>query len=285
MSKLKKAILSPAGHRREIISTLQKLGRRHDLQSAFRDWVEMFAIALSNRVDLRQYDLREARYMQIVKTYDKDELQQFCNLTGHIIMLLEIEAEDQFSKIFGELQISNKHMGQFFTPWHVCYLSAKLNVDSSLKEKVAESGFVTMQEPCCGAGGMVLAFAQACQDEGVNPATDIHCTAVDIDAQCVHMTYIQASLFGIPAIIHRGNIIRMEFSEVWYTPAHILFGWNSKLRARHIDERDKSWWRAYTTAQRIDFCVKHGIDLETALDNVASEEVRTAREKNQLETA
>lgn len=43
------------------------------------------------------------------------------------------------------------------------------------------------------------------------------------------MTYLQLSILHISAIIILGNTLLMEERDLWYTPAHILGGWNYKL--------------------------------------------------------
>jgi len=55
-------------------------------------------------------------------------------------------------------------------------------------------------------------------------------TAVDVDRRVVHMAYIQFALMHIPALVIKGDILRMEFREEWATCAHVLGGWAGKLR-------------------------------------------------------
>ena len=106
---------------------------------------------------------------------------------------------------------------------------ARMQVDA-IKPIVEEKGFVTVQEPCCGSGAMVVALADVMREEDINYQQHMHVTAIDIDSQCVHMAYLQLSLLHIPAVVIRGDTLRMEFSECWYTPAHHLGFWDNKLR-------------------------------------------------------
>src|SRR6185369_13939648 len=39
------------------------------------------------------------------------------------------------------------------------------------------------------------------------------------------------SLMGIPAIVYRGDSLRNTMTERWFTPFHIIWGWNHKLRS------------------------------------------------------
>lgn len=46
------------------------------------------------------------------------------------------------------------------------------------------------------------------------------------------MTYLQLALLHVPAIVVHGNALSLEEWEHWYTPAHVLGGWNARLRQR-----------------------------------------------------
>jgi hypothetical protein len=51
------------------------------------------------------------------------------------------------------------------------------------------------------------------------------------------MAYLQLSLLHIPARITHGNSLSLDEFSHWYTPAHILGGWNFKLRRDPITAR------------------------------------------------
>lgn len=53
-------------------------------------------------------------------------------------------------------------------------------------------------------------------------------TAVDVDLKCVHMAYLQFSLYGIPAVVIHGNTLSVEEWSRWYTPIYIVNGWTRK---------------------------------------------------------
>ena len=57
-------------------------------------------------------------------------------------------------------------------------------------------------------------------------------TATDVDLKCVHMAFLQLSLLNIPAVVVHGNSLSLEEYSHWFTPAHILNGWDHKLRHR-----------------------------------------------------
>lgn len=70
---------------------------------------------------------------------------------------------------------------------------------------------------------MVMGLVNALKN--VNHCSQIVVTGVDIDLKCVHMAYLQLSLYGIPAVIIHGNTLTCEEWSRWYTPSYIMGGW------------------------------------------------------------
>ncbi len=65
--------------------------------------------------------------------------------------------------------------------------------------------------------------------QGFKPGKELFVQAVDIDIICAMMTYIQLSLYDIPAIVAHGNTLAMEINSEWYTPAFVVDEWYKKL--------------------------------------------------------
>lgn len=235
--------IKPAGRPgKELARMLNALGHRHSLERVFRDFVEMSALAISNAVDLAQHKKREAQYMDIVKRYDSAEASNMAKMLSLLVDELELSlGECVFAPLMSELELfssNRKYFGQFFTPWSLSYMMAKMTFGpkSDIEKMMHPHGFVTAMEPACGAGAMVLAMARALMDEGIDYQRCLHVTAVDIDPMCAHMTYVQASLVGIPACIIHGDSIRLTEHAAYYTPLHVLHGWGPRLRfARKAD--------------------------------------------------
>lgn len=222
----------PTDHRKELVKLLSGLCHRHDRWRVYSDFCEMAAISLSNAVDRAQYGPREARYMQIVKAYTRDEVNAFPKALGHLVEALEQGPSDVLGHVFHELELHNKYTGQFFTPFEVCRMMAKMTIGdcTDLRERIAARGFVTAQEPAVGTGAMVIALADEMREAGINYQQHLHVTAIDVDAKCVHAAYVQFALLHIPAVIVHGNTLSLQEWSHWYTPAHILDGWQWKLR-------------------------------------------------------
>ena len=209
-------------------------GCRYGTWEVFSNYVEMAAISISNAIDLAQRDAREARYMAIVKGYRPEELQRFPEMLGLLVMALETEVSDVLGKTYHDLELHNKWMGQYFTPFTICQMMAQMTLGdvSDLEAEIAARGFVTAAEPSCGSGAMMLALAAEMRAGGVNYQQHLHITATDVDLKCVHMAFLQLSLLNIPAVVVHGNSLSLEEYSHWFTPAHILNGWDHKLRHR-----------------------------------------------------
>lgn len=221
---------------KSICKLIDDVGRRHHRWQVFSDFVEMGACAVSNKVDFSQYDVREDRYMQIVKKYEKDEIQAFPKMLAELFSALDGEPQDLLGMVFHELELHNKYTGQFFTPYSLCQLMASMQVDENTDRIIEQNGFITLSEPACGSGAMIIAFADALKQRCHDISKTMHVTATDVDVKCVHMAFLQLSLIGIPGLIIHGNTLSLEEWAVWGTPHHIIDRWPERLRHRQPEE-------------------------------------------------
>jgi len=219
---------------REFDRTIQALSHRHERWRVFSDFCEMAACSFDNV--FRKREEREQQYLKVVSRYEKEEVDQLCNLLSYTTMGLSVtEPQDFLGMAFQRLELSSHWKGQFFTPHEVSMLMAQMMIDSGVKQTIEELGYVTVSEPAVGAGGMVIAFATALRSQGFEPQRQAFFEARDIDSTCVHMTMIQLSLLGLPAAIILGDTIKMEQRDIFYTPAFHLGLWHNRLKARTTD--------------------------------------------------
>ena len=217
-------------------SDLGKLMRaaagRRNLWEVFSDFCEMAACAISNPVDLHHRAEREARYMRCIGLYEPAEQELFPEMLAALVERMEQGPDDVLGRLFSELELYNADRGQFFTPYELCKTIAALQIGdpTHMAAAIEAQGFVTVSEPACGAGAMIIAFQELMRQAGFNPQTQMHATCQDIDSRGVHMCYLHLSLLHIPAAVILGNTLAVECREVWYTPAHILGGWSRRLR-------------------------------------------------------
>ncbi|MGE4043404.1 MAG: N-6 DNA methylase [Acetobacteraceae bacterium] len=224
-------------HRKALLKLIQQTAHRHSTWQVFSDFCELGALSISNAVDKPQLDEREKRYMEIIKRYNREEIDRFPQMLGALVLALEENPSDILGPLFHDLELHNHWKGQYFSPFPICQLMAKMTLGpkGEIEQLLAERGYVTASEPACGSGAMVIALSQAMRDEGFNPQTQLHVTATDLDARCVHMAYLQLSLLNIPAIIQHGNTLTMEEFGRWHTPAHIMGGWTWRTRRSPVN--------------------------------------------------
>ncbi|MFT0173386.1 N-6 DNA methylase [Paraburkholderia mimosarum] len=250
-SAQRKHDLTADAHQRNLVALFNEFSYGHHINTVFRDFVELAALAISNSVDRAQCDTREKRYLEIVGKYKPEEVARFPRMLGELTLSFEKRVEvmvaarsvgargggltDVLGETYMMLDLGNDRSGQFFTPYHVSHLMASMLVGATI-DSARSRGFERVHEPACGAGGMVIATAEAFHDAGLNYQQAMHATCIDIDPCCVHMAYLQLSLLHIPAIVVHGNALSMEMWGHWFTPAHVLGGWSHRLRARRSED-------------------------------------------------
>ena len=127
----------PPDHQKELLKLFGSLAYRHSAWQVFVDFAEAAAISLSNAVDWAQRDPREERYMAIVKRYKPEELATFPKMLGELTLALEEEPSDVLGRTFHDLELHNKWSGQFFSPYPLCRMMAKMTVAVGKGAKVA----------------------------------------------------------------------------------------------------------------------------------------------------
>jgi type I restriction-modification system DNA methylase subunit len=193
----------------------------------FSDFIEISAIAISNRADLSNFNSREKRYFEIIKDYSKQELDLFTKMFAELVNALSLEMTDVLGELFMELELGSKWKGQFFTPMSICELCGSL-IAGDYKKIIDAKGFIQMSEPAVGGGAMIIGVAKALMREKINYQKSMIVTAVDLDLKAVHMCYVQLALLSIPAIVCHGNTLTVEVFSQWKTPIYILDGWDFK---------------------------------------------------------
>lgn len=214
---------------------LRDLSHRHSLWKVWQDFLTLCATTISNAVDPVQRETREAQYMATIRGYNKEELDEFARGFALVAEGLELGHSDLLGSLFMQLELGNAWAGRFFTPYCVAHMMGKMTMHDA-REHIARRGFVTISDPCVGGGAMLIGAAHALLDDGINYQHHMHSTAQDIDITAVHMAYVQLTLLHVPAVVIHGNSLKNETLSAWYTPAHVLGGWGTRLRdAERLD--------------------------------------------------
>lgn len=230
-------------HQKAIADKFESLlhSGRHSRWTIWSDFVTMAACTLS-LADLRKREERERMYAGIAKKYSQKEMDCFCAMFADLVSAFdENPAQDLLGELFMRLELGNDHNGQFFTPYNVCTMMAMMTA-GDLKAQIEKKGYIGVNDPCCGAGALLIAFANEAKRQGINYQQHIEFVAQDIDFTVAMMCYIQLSLLGCSGYVIVGNTLTtpptepLENQNVWYTPVYILTGWRWRHPIKSISE-------------------------------------------------
>ncbi|NBI91870.1 SAM-dependent DNA methyltransferase [Lachnospiraceae bacterium] len=228
-----KGIRGSTEFEKQFIDVFEQLCRRHHSWKVWQDFVNMSACAIANAVDKRPevWKLREDSYMETIKRYSKDELNLISDLLGITTLALEENpAQDFLGKFYMRLD--------FGSGWHVAELMAKLQLGDEAKGQIASKDYISVCDSCCGAGCMLMAFANVCKDDmDINYQRSVLFVGQDIDEVVAKMCYIQISLLGCPGYVVVGNSLSEPIcgttiepsykkpENIWFTPLYFTDVW------------------------------------------------------------
>lgn len=202
------------------------------ISQVFSDFCEVAAIAIRNSVERDGFRKREDRYLEVTTAYQREELDRFAEVLALLGLELERNPSDVLGSLYMSLDLGNAGTGQFFTPYEVSRIMAAMTIGDVSGRLTEESSFITLAEPTCGAGGMIIAASDVIRSQGFDPTERMHVTAQDVDIIAVHMTYLQISLLGLPGVVHHGDTLKAEIWDSWPTPAHVVGRWPHRLAQR-----------------------------------------------------
>lgn len=229
-----------------IVKMYNSLIGSHQLWELWQDSMTMFALSISNTVDGRYRDKREAMYMDIAHKYTKDEMQVFPKIFGEIIMQLEAEPEqDLLGDLYMQLDLGSHWHGQFFTPYNLCAMIAKTQLGQ--KEYTVENVKpISVCDCACGGGALLIAsaheFRKAIQHTGLNAQHYICLFAQDLSQVSAMMCYVQLSLLGCAAKVKLGDSLMNPLveqdngSDIWYTPMWFSDVWTIRRLIGRMDK-------------------------------------------------
>lgn len=224
-------------YKKNFQNNFDKLSRNYSKYVVFSDFVKICAISIYNSI-AKDKGL-EKDYLKTIKTYRKEDQILFSKMFADLIMMYQTVDDiiDILGPIYEHENLSNPQSGQFFTPSNIAELMSKISIYSdknNFEKIIKEKGFITMCEPCCGSGVMIIAFTKVLKSFGINYQEDVLVTANDISDVCTFMTYIQLALYGIPAIVYCGNALTGEVRFKMETPLYFLHCW--KFRKAFIQK-------------------------------------------------
>jgi len=212
---------------KEFNAKLQSLDRSKSIETVFRDFLTLSTYSLAQPF-YRSEEI-EQKYIETVKNYTKEQANEFPKMLALLVSALEEKHQDFLGQVYSLNNFGNANKGQFFTPYHISKMMAEINMPD-IENQLENYDYVTLSEPCCGSGGMIIAFAESLKSNGYNYQHQLYVEAIDIDELCFKMTYIQLSLLGIPAKVIRGDSLAVQHYEVLYTPFYFIADFPAKFK-------------------------------------------------------
>ncbi len=218
-------------YKKEFCILMDRFAFRYSRWQVWNDFLSLSALSLANVMPGPEKEGREERYRTIMDGYRKEEQEIFPQMLGLVVMALEEEPEQDFlGSLYHCLDLQQEQKGQFFTPYHICEFMSELQFAEDRKAgQLGGRGYISVSDPACGAGAMLIAFANVARKHGINYQKNVLFVAQDIDRTAAMMCYIQLSLLGCPAVVAIGDSLAKPFphpdNEVWCTLFYRLNQW------------------------------------------------------------
>lgn len=209
--------------KQNIINAINMISGKYSAYEVFTDWIRCMALSISNSLEMTHNKLwqeRERAYLDTIKKYTLEEQIRLCKMSAWLAETLDEGPDDVLGTVYMESGMGSKAAGQFFTPFNVSELCAKVAINIDI---LNENDVIELNEPSCGGGGMILAAAKVLHDAGINFQKRLKVIAQDLDWKGVYMCYVQLSLLGINAICVQGDTLQQPFDIRKTERSHMLF--------------------------------------------------------------
>lgn len=221
---------------KEIVRLINSLSGKWSAWEIWQDFIIMSAISLANVFD--KQEALEKEYMQRASKYKPQELDVFAKMLAEVVDALDSNPDqDYLGELFMELELGDNWKGQFFTPYCVCKAMAAINC-GNIGDTIKQRGWVSVNDPACGAGALLIAVANQCKEQKINYQTDVLFVAQDIDFLAGCMCFIQMCLIGCPGYVviadtiahpaqtyDRRGLLPISGQNVLYTPMFFRRQW------------------------------------------------------------
>ncbi len=217
---------------KQLESKFKTISSHKNQYEKFKDFVDFSFWSLSNCI-YKDQEI-ENKYISLASNYKKEEMIVMSEILSLLVLEMEKIPNDYLGDFLMSIGGGDDFKGQFFTPQHICDFMAELSL-SEQDHIVKEKGFITLMEPACGAGAMIIGFYKAMLNKGYNPQTQLYVHSTDLCTIVYKMCYIQLSILGISATVVNGNSLTLEEFDRKSTPFYFLNNWDDRLRFHDLN--------------------------------------------------
>lgn len=239
-----------AGWEKEFLKLFNQLTYSRSSWQVWEGLMTAMACAICNAADRREEPLarREAQYERAIKELGGVDIP--AQIFSVVVMALEENPNQDFlGKLYMNLNLGSHWHGQFFTPYNVSELMARMLMcgDKDPAAEIEQKGYISIADCCIGGGAMMIAATNIFREKGINYQNHVIFAGQDIDRVAAMMAYIQLSLLGCPGYIVVGDTLanpmighalfpqENEGQEVWYTPFFMTDVWEGRRLAYRMD--------------------------------------------------
>ena len=223
--------------------SLQQEARRYIRQHAASD--------IDDAAWQADFDKHEHVYLDIAKRYSAEALKAIAAAFGELQLAARTDEGYVYGDLLGDIymnvvvsQSKQKWNGTFFTPFSLCVMMAQMTIGDAAAEgharvvqamalaslpmtaeDVAETMLrthydalalhlqsITVCEPACGSGAMVIAFASVAPRWAIDLGL-YRFTCIDINPVCADMCMIQCWLYGLHAEVYCADALTVPLVE------------------------------------------------------------------------
>lgn len=176
-----------------------------------------------------------ANAIKLTGDYSATEKKMLEALIRLLPQVLQENPRDFLGECVMNLELGSAAMGQYFTPDSLAGLKLEL-LKEEFTIEIEKHGFIIIQEPAVGSGGLIIKIANGLAEAGFNPSAVLFVSCIDVDSFAADMAYIQLSLLGIAAEVITGDTLRNEVKRKRYTLAYTMNKFNDRLKVRRMFE-------------------------------------------------
>ncbi|HDZ2185438.1 TPA: N-6 DNA methylase [Klebsiella pneumoniae] len=219
-------LMSEQHSRSRFIHVFKDTGRHLGRWEVFSDFLSLAASELDMARIRAPESIEHCR--KICARYEASDIAKMQEMFCMMVCALEAKFHDFLGAIFMVLELGDNFRGQYFTPYPVQSLMARMLMPG-VRDTIRREGIATVSDPACGAAGMLIAYAECLLEADINPSMHMFGSCIDIDPVAADMAFIQLYVLGIATEVVTGNTLTMQIRRVRYTPVYYLNEFEKRL--------------------------------------------------------
>jgi hypothetical protein len=160
-------MMSEQYSRGRFIRVFKDTGRHLGRWEVFSDFLSLAASELDMARIRTPESMEHCR--KICARYEATDIANMQEMFCLMVCALEAKFHDFLGAIFMELELGDNFRGQYFTPYSVQCLMARMLMPG-VRDTIRREGIATVSDPACGAAGMLIAYAECLLEADINPS-------------------------------------------------------------------------------------------------------------------